>query len=122
MASRTVVTRIDDLSGEPAEHTVALAFNGQAVELDLNQRTLYKLEKALEPYLSAGRKVSGNATSIRRRRSAGGRPSGKHDADPKAVRAWAASRGIDVSPRGRVSAAVVARFQDAATDNDGNGQ
>jgi Lsr2 len=108
------VTRIDDLSGEPAEHTVALAFNGQAVELDLDQENLDKLEKTLEPYLSAGRKVSRNATNIRRRRSGGGGSSVQHDADPKAVRAWAASRGIDVSPRGRVSAALIAQFHEAA--------
>lgn len=40
-------------------------------------------------------------------------PSTPREADPAAVRAWAADAGIDVSPKGRVPASVVEAYMDA---------
>ena len=69
----------------------------------------------------------GNVTAARRAggaRGGGGGRGGRgrrgrtatgtgQDYDPKAVRAWAESQGIQVSQRGRVPADLVAKFQEA---------
>jgi len=60
----------------------------------------------LDTYMHAGRKVGG----MRRRRRG---PSPVADVDPKAVRAWAAAKGYEVSNRGRIPAAVVEAYRAA---------
>jgi len=42
----------------------------------------------------------------------GGNGASRHY-EPKAVRAWAESQGIEVSQRGRVPADLIAKFQEA---------
>lgn len=72
------------------------------------------MRDALDKYVSAARRVSSAARAGGRGRSGGGRSSAaSRDYDPKAVRAWAESQGIEVSQRGRVPAELVAKFQEA---------
>ena len=65
---------------------------------------LGKLRKALDPYISAGRRAgsasSGSRTSAPRKRAA-------RNPDVAAIRAWAKSNGYSLSERGRVPASVV---------------
>jgi Lsr2 len=107
MAQRTQVILEDDLDGGSASETVRFSLDGQSYELDLNARNSAAFRKAVERYVAAARKAGGRAPSrVRSRRSATG-------PDPKAVRAWAASNKVKVSPRGRIPAAVVAKFEAA---------
>jgi hypothetical protein len=99
---RTVIELSDDLDGGKAEETVKFGLDGKSFEVDLNRRNAAKLRKALEPYMSAGRRVA------RARRASPATAS-----DTAAVRRWAESNGIEVSKRGRIPRDVVAQYEAA---------
>ena len=111
MATQTVIRLTDDIDGGDADRTVRFSFDGADYEIDLSASNAAKLEKALEKYIAAARKVSGRAGGRARQRTTPTRT--VVAADPKAVRAWAASNGIQVNPRGRIPAQVVEKFQAA---------
>jgi Lsr2 len=110
MAKKTVVLRVDDLNGEPADTTVRFGLDSRDYELDLTEANARGLRDALSRYVAAARKVSG-----RRGASANVEQPAKafQGFDPAAVRAWAASNGFTVSPRGRIKAEVVEAFRAA---------
>jgi hypothetical protein len=111
MAQKVQVVLTDDLDGAEAVETVTLSLDGVTYELDLNEKNAAKLRKALEPFVSAARRVSrGRGRPGGRKRQAAA-PSG--DLDPAAVRAWAAANKIHISPRGRISSAVLEQFHAA---------
>lgn len=122
MAKRTVVQLTDDLDGkaipEGKGETVRFRLDQVDYEIDLTDKNAEALGDAIGKYVAAGRRVGSSRGSTARgtatRRDGGQRrtePS--RDYDPKAVRAWAESQGIEVSQRGRVPADLVARFQKA---------
>ena len=106
MATKTNVLLIDDLTQEPADTTVRFGLNGTDYEIDLTNENAEEFREMLDTYMHAGRKVGGT-----RRRRRGSSPVA--DVDPKAVRAWAAAKGYEVSNRGRVPADVVKAFKAA---------
>ena len=61
MARKTIVTLVDDLTGEAAENisTVEFALDGGDYELDLTDENSAKLHDALAPYVTAARKLGG---------------------------------------------------------------
>ena len=109
MARRTVVQLVDDLTGEELEpgvgETVKLGLDGVTYEIDLSADSASKLRGDIAQYVAAARRVGGRSS----------RPSGRAvtGVDPRAVRAWAASNGIELSSRGRVPASVVDQFRAA---------
>jgi hypothetical protein len=106
--SRSVsVITTDDLDGSQNAETVSFGLDGVTYEVDLSNKNRAKLQKALAPFIEAGRRAPGRS----RRRSAG-RPSGS-SADHTAVRAWAKATGLKVSERGRISADIMRQY-DAA--------
>lgn len=118
MARKTIVTLVDDLTGEEAQDisTVEFAVDGTTYELDLTNDNSAKLRDALSPYVKAGRKIGG-------RRRGGTRPSRTHRSDSsaagytretlKSIRAWAKENGHSVSDRGRLAAEVLQAWQTA---------
>src|ERR1043165_5405240 len=97
---KTIVTFTDDITGKPADdvETVTLAFNGKAVELDLNKRNRAQLERSLAKYLEHGRKVKAHdgRTSVV-----------KHDRTyVHKVREWARENNHQVATRGRIPFSV----------------
>ena len=109
MAQRTQVVLIDDLDGKEVTdggQTVSFSLNGKTWEIDLGEKNAKKLQDALAPFMAAGRRAGGG----RRGRSAS---SSSHEVDTKAVRAWAASNGIELSSRGRIPASVIERYKAA---------
>jgi hypothetical protein len=108
--AKTVVTT-DDIDGSPNAETVTFSFDGRSFEIDLSKKGRSALEKALKPYIDAGRPV-GSRTS---RSGTSGRGRGRRSSsvDLAAVRAWAAENGIAVSDRGRISASVLEQYQAA---------
>jgi hypothetical protein len=105
MSSKVVVLLEDDVDGGRADETIQFGLDGAAYEIDLTTANAKKLRDALDGYVSKARKVGG-------RRS--GRKSAAYDSvDLKAVRAWAASNGIEVSGRGRVSQSVLEQYRAA---------
>lgn len=105
MAQRVITTLIDDLDGSVIEgksgRTVSFALEGESYEIDLTEKHVVELEKALAPFLSAARKSSNTGSG----RSRPGRP------DPAEVRRWARDAGYDVPVRGRLPIKVTEAFE-----------
>jgi hypothetical protein len=118
MAQKTIVTLVDDLTGEEAENisTVEFALDGVTYELDLTDENSTKLHGALSQYAKAGRRIGG-----RRRSSVGpGRAikgtsgaAGYNRETLKSIREWAKTNGHKVSDRGRLPAEVLQAWQTA---------
>jgi hypothetical protein len=108
--AKTVVTT-DDIDGSPNAETVTFSFDGRSFEIDLSKKSRAALEKALKPYIDAGRPVGGRST--RGTGSSRGRGRRSNSVDLAAVRAWASENGIAVSDRGRISASVLEQYQAA---------
>jgi hypothetical protein len=109
MGTRTETTHFDDIDGSTENvRTVPIAVDGQQVEIDLSAANVDKLMAALEPYLSAGRKVGGGS----RRRSAA-TPTSTKSSDTQAIREWAQSQGLEVNARGRIKKEVVDAYNAA---------
>ena len=115
MAKATVEVLVDDLDGSEGAETVRLGWNGDWRELELSKKNLASLSRALDKYWDAGRPVSGDGQSSRRRRpsrTASSRSS-KVKRDPKVIRAWATDNGIAVPARGRIPGDVERQYNEA---------
>lgn len=106
MAQRVVTEHLDDTDGGPADETVRFGLDSTSYEIDLSAEHGDQLRAALAPFIAAGRREG-------RLRRAASRTTVDVEADPSAVRAWARARGMDLSPRGRISAAVLEQFRAA---------
>jgi Lsr2 len=116
MAQKTIVTLVDDLTGEVADtiSTVEFALDGRAYELDLTDENSAKLHDALSQYVNAARKIGG-------RRRSGPRPgraikstsptTGYNRETLKSIREWAKRNGHNVSNRGRLPADVLQAWE-----------
>src|SRR5918993_3290116 len=109
VAQRTIVQLTDDLDGKPIAEgrgeTVRFALDRQDYEIDLGEKNAKAMREVLDKYVSAARRGTTPGTGPGRGRGGSGRSSATaRDYDPKAVRAWAESQGIEVSQRGRVPA------------------
>jgi hypothetical protein len=108
--TESIVTLTDDLDGTKADRTVAFSFEGANYEIELSKRNAGALEKALQPYITAARKVRASATTRSRTAGTGTRNT---RSDPADVRAWAKANGITVSERGRVAQTVQDAYEAA---------
>lgn len=118
MAQRTVVQLTDDLDGKAIPdgkgETIRFGLDRTDYEIDLTDKNAKALRDAVGKYVAAARRTSGGSRSAgARRNSASSRNEPARDYDPKTVRAWAATQGIEVSQRGRVPADLIAKFQEA---------
>lgn len=105
MAQRIVVQKTDDVDGSEAVETLTFALDGVNYEIDLSEANALALRETVAPWKSAGRRVGGR--TVVKPTAAG------PDYDPKAVRAWAAARKIEVPARGRVPNAVFEQYHAA---------
>ena len=58
MATRRVVTRVDDLDGSPDAHTVRFGLDGDAYEIDLADPHAQPFRELLAPHVSEGRRLT----------------------------------------------------------------
>ena len=115
MAQRVATQFVSDLSGEELGEegeTVIFGWKGSKYEVDLSTDEAAEFGDLLQPYLKAGRKVSGGTR--RTGTSNGTRQRGRERT--KAIREWARENGHPVSGRGRISAEVVAAYESAQKD------
>jgi hypothetical protein len=120
VAQKVLTTLQDDIDGTKASETVTFSLDGVTYQIDLSTRHANKLRKTFAPFIRAGRRVSGRSarnaartTPTGARRSTAPATRTPTPVDPAAVRAWAAANRIKVSPRGRISAAVIEQFHAA---------
>jgi Lsr2 len=108
--SRKVVVEVtDDIDGSKADESITFSLDGTSYEIDLSKKNAAKLRAGLEPYLKVAQKVG----RARQRPAAGrrGGPATTDRADNHAIRAWAQRKGLNVSPRGRISQAIIEQYQ-----------
>ena len=60
MATRRIVTRVDDLDGSPDAHPVRFGLDGRDYEIDLTDAHADQFRELLAPYLSAARRLARN--------------------------------------------------------------
>ena len=112
MAQKVEVRLLDDLDGGPAEETVRFALDGAEYEIDLSSKHALELRKALDGYLSAGRRIGRMSSASGRGAVHGtGRSSAENRERNQAIRDWAKSQGLEVSDRGRISQDLVERYE-----------
>jgi hypothetical protein len=107
MVRKMSVIISDDLDGCGDAEPVSFSLDGTSYEVDLGARNRARLEKALAPFIEAGRRRPTKAGSRRPGRAS--RPS----VDNAAIRAWAQTAGLQVSERGRISADVIRQYEAA---------
>jgi hypothetical protein len=121
MAQRTIVRLTDDLDGKPIPdgkgETIRFSLDRTDYEIDLTEKNAKAFRETVAKYVAAARRTGSRSTrGVGSRGGAGQRQSGSEtarDYDPRAVRAWAESQGMEVSRRGRVPAELIAKFQEA---------
>ena len=110
MAQKVQVILVDDVDGGEAEESVAFGLDGVNYEIDLSTGNADALREALAPWIGHARRVGGRASG-RSRSAARSSRSSKNDLGE--VRSWARKNGFQVSDRGRVSAEVLAAYDQA---------
>jgi hypothetical protein len=106
MARETIIRLTDDIDGTEAIEELTFALRGVEYEIDLNAKNLAALEKALDKFIGAGRKVP-KARASRATKSAARRP------DVAAIREWAVASGYEVSSRGRIPGEILEAWDQA---------
>ena len=76
MAQKVVL--IDDLDQTEGARTVTFAYNGKPYEVDLSEKNVEKLEKALAPFINAAR-PAGSSVATRPKRQSSTQAGGKID-------------------------------------------
>jgi hypothetical protein len=97
------------LDGGGADETLRFSYRGTDYEIDLSKKNVVAFDKAIEKFVVNARKSKGVAVRSARKASGSGLPSD----ELAEVRAWATKNKIKVSPRGRIAADVIARYQSA---------
>ncbi|MDP9826869.1 histone-like nucleoid-structuring protein Lsr2 [Kineosporia succinea] len=105
MATRTLTELLDDMTGQHADETVTFGLDGVEYEIDVTKKNAAALRKAFAPWQDAARRVGGRKQGAPKRVATG--------VDNRAVRAWAASNGFELSERGRIPAHVIEQYQAA---------
>jgi hypothetical protein len=110
--ARTTITQItDDIDGSSNAEEVSFSFMGVDYTIDLAKKNRAAFEKALKPYVEAGTRVSRRArASSQSKKSSAKSATGT---DLRAVRAWAAENGHEVSARGRIPRTILEAYKDA---------
>jgi hypothetical protein len=110
MAKQVITLLTDDLDGSEADRTVEFGFDGISYTIDLTDKNVGKLRKALDPYLIAATRVGRSNAGLRvvsRRAAPVGRVGREQN---QAIREWATRNGYEVSERGRIPSSVVEAF------------
>ena len=109
MARQVITVLTDDLDGGDADRTVEFGFDGVNYTIDLSEKNVGKLRKALDPYLAAATRVrrTGGSGRIASRVVA---PARSNREQNQAIREWAVRNGHEVSERGRIPSSIVEAF------------
>ncbi|SBT42365.1 histone-like nucleoid-structuring protein Lsr2 [Micromonospora narathiwatensis] len=113
MARKVITVLTDDLDGGKADRTVEFGLDGVAYTIDVSDENAGVLRKALDPYISAGRRIGrGPVESVRAtRRTARPATSGMDREQNRAIREWATKNGYEISERGRIPVSVVEAYK-----------
>lgn len=106
MAKQITTLLIDDIDRSEATETINFSLDGVNYEIDLNANHAYELRNDMRRWTDAARKVPS------RRRRGGATPVNPATRElNRTVRAWAQSKGIQVSDRGRVPINLIEQYR-----------
>lgn len=113
MARKVITVLTDDLDGGKADRTVEFGLDGVAYTIDVSDENAGNLRKALDPYITAGRRIGRGSFDTGRGGRRGGRTSasGMDREQNRAIREWAAKNGYEISDRGRIPVSVVEAYK-----------
>ena len=113
MARKVITVLTDDLDGGKADRTVEFSLDGVAYTIDVSDENAGTLRKALDPYISAGRRIGRGPVDTGRavRRAGRAAVSGMDREQNRAIREWAAKNGYEISDRGRIPVSVVEAYK-----------
>jgi hypothetical protein len=110
MAKHTTVVIHDDLDGSAGASTVKFGLDGKTYEIDLSPKHEEELRSALQKFLDKAAVAPAYGASAPARRKYGTGPVRR---DTKHIREWLRDNGTEISDRGRIPIADMARY-DAA--------
>jgi hypothetical protein len=118
MARKVEVRLIDDLDSGPADESVTFGLDGADYEIDLSAKHAKELRGALERYIGVAQRVGRGRSAVGR---TGARRTSRGDrAQNQAIREWAARKGLEIAPRGRISQAVLDQYHSEAARGQAN--
>ena len=98
---------VDDFTREPADATLKFTVEGIDYEIDLTEENYNTFLTLVNPYVEAGRRVSGKRANPTRYAKVPEEPSGSdRRRELKKVREWANENGFEVSHLGRIPVEV----------------
>jgi len=108
MATRTLISLIDDLDGNDADETIEFGLDGVTYQIDLSGENAEELRDALAQYIEHARREGGRKrTNARSSSKSTSRPASVDREQNQAIRAWARKNGYQVSDRGRIPSEIV---------------
>jgi hypothetical protein len=103
VASKTTVSLVDDITGEPAQLTVRFGYEGKNYEIDLTETNAKALEESLQEFIPHARTVTAKRL-----------PAQQTDrATNDAIRAWATAKGHELAQRGRIPKNIIDAYHTA---------
>ena len=114
MAQKVVREFIDDIDGSAAERTFTFAVDGTAYEIDLSSENIAEFKSAIGGFIESARKVK-NTSNGRRQPGTSTTSLPKRRGHLNEAREWARKNGYNVSGRGRVSAELLAAFENRSS-------
>lgn len=121
MAQHTVVTMVDDITGEAGEDVKAVdfAFDGKAYEIDLATVSRDAFAELLAPYIASARRATVTAPRPGGKRSGSGKATSSNPdkARNQAAREWARAQSgrFEVAERGRLGKDVIEAWEAAGS-------
>ena len=103
MAKQVITTITDDLSGEAGAQPVEFSLQGVTYTIDLADKNLERLSKALEPFISKATKVKGAKPAVKA-------TNGDRGYEIAHLREWAAKKKDAIPERGRIPRAIVEEY------------
>ena len=115
MAQKVLVSLVDDLDGSTTENvrTVEFALDGASYQIDLSDENADRLRESLQVFVGCARRTGGRLRKPPASASSASQPSGRTKEQVAEMREWLRANGHDVSDRGRIAKALVARFEEA---------
>ena len=110
MAKQVITVLTDDLEGGDADRTIEFGLDGVNYTIDLSDKNVGKLRKALDPYLSVAAKVGRTNGNSRIASRVAAAPARSNRDQNQAIREWATKNGYEVSERGRIPSSIVEAF------------
>ena len=110
MAKQVITVLTDDLDGGDADRTIEFGLDGINYTIDLSDKNVGKLRKALDAYLAGATKVGRTNSNSRIASRTAAAPSRSNRDQNQAIREWATKNGYEVSERGRIPGSVVEAF------------